>query len=119
MKDPGIAALKKELKSLKGRIEILETHRAAVEASTAAKLELLSSRHAMREAMLQFTQEVAAREGIPVDLFVSRFEAAITWHRDRFLQMIEGVDPQIAAQIDNRKITDIPTEELPPCIFPE
>jgi hypothetical protein len=73
----------------------------------------------MREALLQVTQEIAKREGIPVELFVSRFEAAKEWHRDRFLQMVERVDPHTAAQIDDRKIVDIPTEDLPPCIFPE
>ncbi len=64
------------------------------------------------------TSEIAARDGLPVALFVSRFEKAVDWHRDRFLQMIEGVDPQMAAQIDTRGLADIPTEAQPPCIFP-
>lgn len=81
-------------------------------------LELLAGDHAMREALLQFTQEIAARDGLSVELFVTRFEAAIDWHRDRFFRMVEGVDSRLAAQIDKRKINDIPTEEQPPCILP-
>jgi len=119
MIEPTIAALTRELDDLKGRVDWLEKHRETDEAQAPKHLDLLSSEHAMREALLQFTQEVAVREGIPVELFVSRFEAAKEWHRDRFLQIIEGVDPQIAAQIDERNVADIPTEDLPPCIFPE
>ena len=114
-----IAALRKELDEIKGRVDLLEKRRAKDEAEKAKQLDILSSGHAMREALLQFTQEVAAREGIPVDLFVSRFEAAKEWHRDRFLRMVEAVDPNTAAQLDDRNVTDIPTEDLPPCIFPE
>jgi len=119
MTNPEIAALREELKDLNARVDTLETHRAVDDAQTPTHLEVLSSGHAMREALLQFTQEVAAREGIPVELFASRFEAAIDWHRDRFLRMIERVVPDIAAQIDDREMKDIPTEDLPPCIFPE
>ena len=119
MEEPTLAALFQELESLKQRVAELEESRAAEEAYAQGHMELLSSGHATREALLQFTQEVAAREGIPVDLFVSRFEAAIHWHRDRFLRAVEGVDPQIAAQLDDRNVEEIPTEELPPCIFPD
>jgi hypothetical protein len=72
----------------------------------------------LREALLQFTQEIAAREGFPVKLFVARFQEAVDWHRDRILRMVEGFDPRMAAQIDTRCLTKIPTEAQPPCIFP-
>ena len=115
MATPVIETLVEELSQLKGRVNILEMQRAD---DAIKQLELHSSDHAMREALLQFTQEIAAREGYPVELFVSRFHAAMNWHRDRFLRVVEGVDPHLAAQIDTRKLTDIPTDELPPCILP-
>jgi hypothetical protein len=82
------------------------------------RLALYADGHALREALLQFTQEIVAREGFPIKLFVSRFEEAVDWHRDRFLRMVEGFDPQMAAQINTRSLTDVPTEAQPPCIFP-
>jgi nucleotide-binding universal stress UspA family protein len=119
MIDPNIAELRQEFEEMKSRVDLLEQRRAKDEAEKPKHLDILSSEHAMREALLQFTQEVAAREGIPVELFVSRFEAAKEWHRDRFLQMVEAIDPDAAAQIDDRKVTEIPTEDFPPYIFPE
>jgi hypothetical protein len=119
MTNPDSPALRKELQDLQERVAALERQHAVEETQAPQHLELLSSEHAMREALLQFTQEIAAREGLDVALFVARFEAAKEWHRDRFLQMIEHVDPNIAAEIDGRKIRDIPTESLPPCIFPD
>lgn len=98
---------------------MIERDRADEASETTRHLDILSSEHAMREALLQFTQEIAVRQGIPVELFVSRFEAAKEWHRDRFLRMVEGVDPNLAAKIDERAIHDVPTEDMPPCIFPE
>ena len=114
-----IAALRTELSDLHQRVDELENDRAGDETRARKHLDLLSAEYAMRQALLQFTQEVAEREGIPVDLFASRFDQTIRWHRDRFLQNVEGMDPQIAAQIDDRKVADIPTGDLPPCIFPD
>lgn len=73
----------------------------------------------MREAILQFTQELAAREGFSVPDFVQRFEAASRWHRDRFLRAVEGVDPDLAARIDSRQLAEVPTDEMPPAILPD
>lgn len=103
------------LKALQCRINAPEMERAE---DASNRLALLAGEHALREALLQFTQEITARDGFPVELFVSRFEKAIDWHRDRFLQMVEGVDPQMAAHIDTRSLTDVLTEVQPPCIFP-
>jgi len=102
------------LKKLDDRVNALETKLAA---DASKRLALFAGEHALREALLQFTQEIAARDGLSVEVFVSRFEKAIDWHRDRFLRMLEGVDPQMAAHIDTRSLTDIPTEAQPPCIF--
>jgi hypothetical protein len=115
MSQPTVAALVDSLKQLQDRILTLEAERAE---DANKRLAVFAGEHALREALLQFTQEIAARDGLPVALFVSRFEKAIDWHRDRFLQMVEGVDPRLAALLDTRNLTDIPTEELPPCIFP-
>jgi hypothetical protein len=115
MNPPTIEPLVEELMELRERVTALEMERAD---DATKRLELLSGDHAMREGILQFTQEIAARDGLSVELFVSRFHAAIDWHRDRFLRMVEGVDPRFAAQIDQRSLTDIPTEDLPPCILP-
>lgn len=115
MPTPSIETLVAELTGLKERVTALET--AATEDAT-KRLELLAGDHAMREGLLQFTQEIAARDGLSVELFVTRFHAAIDWHRDRFLQMVEGVDPCLAAQIDQRDLANIPTDDQPPCILP-
>lgn len=115
MNQPTIENLVAELKELRERVDALERERAE---EATKRLALFSGDHAIREALLQFTQEIAARDGLSVELFVSRFHAAIDWHRDRFLQTVEGVDPHLAAQIDQRSLTDVPTEDLPPCIFP-
>ncbi len=112
---PTIETLAQEVKELRNRIDVLTTERAE---DATKHLEMHSGDHAMREAMLQFTQEVAARVGHPVELFVSRFHAAADWHRDRFLRMVEGIDPLLAARIDTRNLTDIPTDDQPPCILP-
>jgi hypothetical protein len=119
MHSPNLVTLNDDLKLLKERVAKIEQDRAHEAAESTKELDILSSEHAMREALLQFTQEIAIREGIPIELFVSRFEAAKEWHRDRFLRMVEGVDPNLAAKIDERAIHDIPTEDLPPCIFPD
>jgi len=119
MNHPNLESLNSELKRLEERVAMIESDRAEEAAEAAKHLDLLSSEHAMREALLQFTQEIAVREGVPAELFVERFEAAKEWHRDRFLRMVEGVDPDLAAKIDERAIHDVPTEEMPPCIFPE
>jgi hypothetical protein len=115
MATPTIETLLKELSELRARIDAMEGARAE---DATKQLELLAGDHAMREGLLQFTQEIAARDGLPVEHFVNRFHAAIDWHRDRFLRMVEGVDPRLAAQIDQRDLADIPTEEQPPCILP-
>ena len=115
MAPPTVEAISHSLIELQDRINALEIERAE---DANKRLALFAGEHALREALLQFTQEIAARDGLPVALFVSRFEKAIDWHRDRFLQMVEGVDPQVAAYIDTRSLSDIPTEARPPCIFP-
>jgi hypothetical protein len=119
MNIPNLETLNEELKLLNERVARIEQDRAEEAAEATQHLDILSSEHAMREALLQFTQEVAVREGVPAELFVERFEAAKEWHRDRFLRMVEGVDPDLAAKIDERAIHDVPTEDMPPCIFPE
>jgi hypothetical protein len=111
-----IKTLTEELHVLAERVHELEMDRAN---DARRRLELLAGDHAMREALLQFTQELAARDGFSVELFVARFEAASHWHRDRFLRTVERFDPHLAAHIDNRSLTDIPTDDLPPCILPE
>jgi hypothetical protein len=116
MAQPTAEIMADRLKKLEDRVNTLES-RSADDASK--RLELFAGEHALREALLQFTQEVAARDGFSVEVFVSRFEKAIDWHRDRFLRMLEGVDPQMAAHIDTRNFTDVPTEAQPPCIFPD
>lgn len=116
MSSPTVETLAEELQALAERIHELEADRAQ---DARQRLELLAGDHAMREALLQFTQELAARDGFSVELFVARFEAASHWHRDRFLRTVEGIDPDLAAHIDKRNLTDIPTDDLPPCILPE
>ncbi len=115
MATPSIEALVEELAQLKGRINVLEMRR---DDDAVKQLELRAGDHAMREGILQFTQEIAARDGLSVELFVTRFHAAIDWHRDRFFQLVERADPQLAAQIDQRDLASIPTDDLPPCILP-
>ncbi len=109
-----IETVVKQMEELRERVDALEMQRAE---EATKHLEIHSTDHAMREALLQFTQEIAARDGLSVELFVSRFHAAIDWHRDRFLRMVEGIDPRLAAQIDQRSLTEIPTDEQPPCIL--
>jgi len=104
------------LKKLEDRVDTLESKHAD---DASKRLALFAGEHSLREGLLQFTQEVAARDGFSVEVFVSRFEKAINWHRDRFLRMLEGVDPETAAHIDTRSFADIPTEAQPPCIFPD
>jgi hypothetical protein len=112
---PTAESMADSLKTLEDRVNTLETKNAD---DASKRLALFAGEHALREGLLQFTQEIAARDGFSVEVFVSRFEKAIDWHRDRFLRMLEGVDPQMAAHIDTRSLTDIPTEDQPPCIFP-
>jgi len=115
MTKPTVEALAEEMKKLTELVDTIKAERAE---DAARRMELYAGEHAMREALLQFTQEIAVREGFPVELFVRRFEAAIDWHRDRFLGMVEGVDPQLAAQIDQRHFQEIPTDVQPPAILP-
>jgi hypothetical protein len=114
MTTPSIQNLVEELSQLRGRVESLE-RRQNVDA--VHRLEMRAGDHAMREGILQFTQEIAARDGLSVELFVTRFHAAIDWHRDRFLQLLEGADPELAAMIDQRDLASVPTDDLPPCIL--
>jgi len=115
MTKPTVETLVEEMRKLMERVFAIEAERAE---EAAKRMELYAGDHAMREALLQFTQEVAVREGFSVELFVKRFEAAIDWHRDRFLGMVEGVDPQLAARIDHRQLMAVPTDTQPPCILP-
>ena len=69
MKEPTTASLQREITELTARVDRLEKARAADLALAPRHLELQSTEHAMREALLQFTQEIAAREGIPVEQF--------------------------------------------------
>jgi len=119
MEKPNLEALRRELNLVKERVDWLEKARLDDAAQVSKHLEVMSSEHATRQALLQFAQEVAAHDGISVELFAARFEAAKEWHRDRFLQQIEVVDPCLAASVDARGVAEIPTEELPPCLFPE
>jgi hypothetical protein len=112
---PSIETLLEELSQLKERVNMLERRRTD---DAFKQLEMRAGDHAMREGILQFTQEIAARDGFSVELFVTRFHAAIDWHRDRFFQLLEGSDPELAAQIDRRDLASIPTEDQPPCILP-
>jgi hypothetical protein len=116
MAQPTAETIADSLKELEDRVNTLETKYAA---DASKRLALFAGEHALREGLLQFTQEIAARDGLSVEVFVSRFEKAIDWHRDRFLRMLEGVDPQMAAHIDTRSLKDIPTDAQPPCIFPD
>lgn len=119
MEKTNLETLSRELKLVKERVEWLEKARLHDAAQVSQHLQVMSSEHATRQVLLQFAQEVAAHEGIPVELFAARFEAAKEWHRDRFLQQIEVVGPCLAARVDARGVTEIPTEELPPCLFPD
>jgi hypothetical protein len=119
MEKPNLKTLSRELELVKERVEWLEKARLDDAAQVSRHLEVMSSEHATRQVLLQFAQEVAVHEGIPVKLFAARFEAAKEWHRDRFLQQIEVVDPSLAASVDARGVAEIPTEELPPCLFPD
>jgi len=119
MKKSDLEILSKELKLMKERVDWLEKARVDDAAQVSKHLEVMSGEHATREVLLQFAQEIAAHEGIPVELFATRFEAAKEWHRDRFLQQIEVIDPYLAATVDERDVTEIPTEEQPPRIFPD
>lgn len=116
MSQPTLEILAENLRMLAERLHEMERDR---EEDARKRLELLVGDHALREALLQFTQELAARDGFSVELFVARFEAASHWHRDRFLRTVEGIDPDLAAHLDKRNLTDIPTDDLPPCILPE
>jgi len=115
MAQPTAETIVDTLRTLQDRVEALESQRAD---DASKHIAVYADEHAWREALLQFTQEIAAREGHSIETFVSRFEKAVDWHRDRFLGMLEGVDPQMAAQIDTRSLKSIPTEARPPCIFP-
>ena len=110
-----VEELAEDLKALTERIREMEANRAE---DARKHLEIIAGDHAMGETILQFTQELAARVGFSVEQFVARFEAASDWHRDRFLQNVECVDPQLAAVIDHRSLESIPTEDHPPCILP-
>jgi len=119
MEKPSLETLSRELELLKERVEWLEKARLDDAAQVSKHLEVMSGEHATREVLLQFVQEVATHEGTPLELFAARFEAAKQWHRDRFLQQIEVIDPCLAAKVDERNVAEIPTEEQPPCLFPE
>jgi hypothetical protein len=45
--------------------------------------------HYAYEELIDFTQETVARDGSSVSLS-GPFQAAIDWHQDRFLRMVEG-----------------------------
>ena len=119
MKKPTLQTLSRELKLAQERVAMLEKAHLDDAAQVSQHLEVLSSEHATRQVLLQFAQEIAAHEGIPVALFARRMEAAKEWHRDRFLQQIEVIDPLLAAHVDGRDVTEIPTEDLPPSLFPD
>jgi hypothetical protein len=119
METPNLETLSRALQLVTERVESLERARGADAAQASKHLEVMSNEHATREVLLQFAQEIAVHEGIPVELFAARFEAAKEWHRDRFLQQIEVVDPWLAARVDARGVAEVPTEEQPPCLFPE
>ncbi len=108
--------LAKDLQVVTNRIRTMELERAE---DRRKHLDLFVGEYALRETILQFTQELAARDGFSVEQFVARFEAANHWHRDRFLRTVEGVDPDLAAHLDQREVAEIPTSDLPPCILPE
>jgi hypothetical protein len=115
MDSPTLETLAENVRVLTDRIHQLEMERAD---DARKQLDLFAGDYAMRETLLQFTQELAVRDGFSVELFIGRFEAACLWHRDRFLRSIEAIDPHLAAQLDQRALAEIPTEALPPCILP-
>ena len=61
--------------------------------------------------------ELAAREGISEELFLSRFQALNRWHLDAVLRTASDRSPNLMGQIDGRKTEDIPTDDNPPLLF--
>lgn len=74
--------------------------------------------YALRESILQFAQEWAVREGISKEQFALRFWEAVRWHEDKYLQIASGISETTGAQLDERSLDDVPTDENPPAIFP-
>ena len=68
-------------------------------------------------ALHSMVKELAMRAGLSEDLFLHHFDLRKNHYHDRFLRGAESVAPGRAAELDERTLDDIPTEDgFPPML---
>lgn len=105
---------------LEARIEALEeTQRILDQEMAPVEQRHKMIREAMFQALLSLVLEMAGRLGISEERFEGSFQERVRWYHDRNLQTASGISPNLAGQIDDRDLSDVPTEGFPTPLFPK
>jgi hypothetical protein len=75
-------------------------------------------REAKFQAAMTMMGELFLHEGASKQQFLSRFEALVAFHDSRLLGIAEDINPNFAAQTDDRPPDADAAPELPPPILP-
>ena len=111
--------LKKIISELIERIEHLERHDRQAEQAAVMEGSNFAVVQARFAALYSITQELADHEGISEEQFLKHFEERVRHYHDYFLRTAENINPNWAAQIDERGQSDMPEGELYPPLFPK
>jgi hypothetical protein len=74
--------------------------------------------HAGQLALFSMVAEMAEQLGLSHSEVHRHYKTRRAWMLDRLLRKVESKDPSVAADIDERKIGDVPTSGGYPPLFP-
>ena len=69
-------------------------------------------------ALYTIVSELAQRLGLSSAEVRQHYKIRTAWMLDRLLQKVESKEPTVAAEIDKRKIDEVPTADGYPPLFP-
>jgi hypothetical protein len=107
------------IRKLTKRVESLENHDQQAEKAAVMQGSNTALQEARFAALYSITQELAAREGLSEEQLLEHFQKRVRYYQDRLLRIAEDINPNWAAQIDERGSSEMPEGESYPPLFPE
>lgn len=105
------------IRKLIARLEYLEKHEQQAEQAAVVEGSNFAQVQARFAALYSIIQELAAHEGISEEQFLKHFEERVRHYHDYFLRTAENINPNWAAQIDERGLGEMPESESYPPLF--
>lgn len=104
---------------LEQRLTRLEDHDEQAEMGALMGTQNEALRQARFLALMSMVQELCDREGVVGEQFLKHFDERVRFYHDQLLQKAEDTDANLAAQIDERGLADMPDSESYPPLFPD